>query len=316
MRTDGGDYWCFCSLADALHYLQKGGRSVVCLNRLRGGGQCGLVAETLVDLLIKRIAGGCGYEYCNDRPRELAELALPKSHSAKANYKLLELGNRGIEIYFQTEGIFRGNSTKDWSVQKRKLILATHNQGKVAELQRVLASFPLEIISLRDLSGLPAVPETGSTFEENALLKAETISRLTGEMVLADDSGLEVASLQGKPGIFSARFAGESATDEENNTYLLKLMAEVPPQERKARFVCAMALAVPGQKTAVVEGGCEGFIAAAPRGNHGFGYDPLFIFAGEGQTFAEMEPGLKNRVSHRGQALEKIKKLLASIKLL
>ncbi|MGI5822913.1 MAG: non-canonical purine NTP pyrophosphatase, partial [Dethiobacteria bacterium] len=117
-------------------------------------------------------------------------------------------------------------------------------------------------------------------------------------------------------GIYSARFAGEGATDEKNNAYLLKLMSTASLEERKARFVCVMALAVPGKKTVVVEGDCEGFIAAKPRGNRGFGYDPLFVFAekgqaGEGQTFAEMEPERKNRVSHRGRALEKIKTKLS-----
>ncbi|MGI6308136.1 MAG: ribonuclease PH [Dethiobacteria bacterium] len=328
LEADGGTRTAaitgaFVALADALHYLQKEGKiRSLPLTDYVAAVSVGLVAgDPRLDLSYQEDSGAdVDMNIVMTGRGELVEIqgtAEKKPFSKSELDKLLELGNRGIEILISKQKESLGEiAQRIGQVQKRKLILATHNQGKVAELQRVLASFPLEIISLRDLSGLPAVPETGSTFEENALLKAETISRLTGEMVLADDSGLEVASLQGKPGIFSARFAGESATDEENNTYLLKLMAEVPPQERKARFVCAMALAVPGQKTAVVEGGCEGFIAAAPRGNHGFGYDPLFIFAGEGQTFAEMEPEHKNRVSHRGQALEKIKKLLASIKLL
>ena len=153
--------------------------------------------------------------------------------------------------------------------------------------------------------------ETGRTFEENAVLKAETISRITGEAVLADDSGLEVEYLDGRPGVYSARFAGEGATDEENNALLLKLMDGVPSAERKARFVCVMALAVPGEKTVTVTGTCEGLLADAPRGHNGFGYDPLFIYEAEGKTFGEMDLETKSRISHRGRALQKMKEVIS-----
>ena len=328
LQADGGTRTAaitgaFVALADALHHLQKEGKiRRFPLTDYVAAVSVGLVdGEPRLDLSFHEDSGAdVDMNIVMTGRGELVEIqgtAERKPFSKGELGKLLELGGQGIEILISKQKESLGEiAQKIGQGQKRKLILATHNKGKVVELQKVLASFPLKILSLRDLPGLPAVPETGSTFEENALLKAETISRLTGEMVLADDSGLEVAFLQGKPGICSARFAGEEATDEENNNYLLKLMADVPLQERKARFVCTMALVVPGQKTAVVEGSCEGFIATAPRGSHGFGYDPLFILAGESQTFAEMEPELKNRVSHRGQALKKIKNLLGSKKFL
>ena len=132
-------------------------------------------------------------------------------------------------------------------------------------------------------------------------------------MVLADDSGLEVECLGGKPGVYSARFSGEHATDEDNNALLLKMMENVPPAERKARFVCAVAIAVPGEETRTVEGVCHGRILTVPRGNRGFGYDPLFYSLEEGKTFAEMDLEAKGRVSHRGRALQKAREILEKI---
>lgn len=193
---------------------------------------------------------------------------------------------------------------------KKTLIIATHNEGKKRELINTLSSLAYKIYSLKDFPELPEVEETGSTFKENAVLKAETISRLTGELTLADDSGLEVFYLGGKPGVHSARFAGEDATDEQNNTLLLKLMGNVPHPQRKARFVCVMAVAAPGIKTITVEGSCEGFLATLPRGNQGFGYDPLFIYGDGNKTFAEMDMEAKSRISHRGRALQKIREVL------
>jgi ribonuclease PH len=327
LQADGGTRTAaitgaFVALADALHNLHKEGKiRSLPLTDYVAAVSVGLVAgkprldlsffeDSRADVDMNIVMTGRG---------ELVEIqgtAEKKPFSKKELGDLLELGSRGIETLIAKQKESLGEiASRIGAPQKRKLILATHNPGKVAELRKVLAPLPLKILSLRDLPGLPTVPETGSTFAENALLKAETIGRITGEMVLADDSGLEVAFLQGKPGVYSARFAGEEATDEENNNYLLKVMADVPPQERRARFVCTMALAIPGQKTAVVEGSCEGQLAAASRGSRGFGYDPLFILAGESQTFAEMEPELKNRVSHRGKALEKVKRILEGKKL-
>ncbi|HHT46983.1 MAG TPA: XTP/dITP diphosphatase [Firmicutes bacterium] len=197
-------------------------------------------------------------------------------------------------------------------MKKKKLIIATHNEGKKKEFVNVLSSLAYEIRTLKDLSHLPKIEETGLTFKENAVLKAETISRLTGELVLADDSGLEVFYLGGKPGVYSARFAGDGATDEQNNTFLLKLMENIPYSQRRARFVCVIALAAPGKKTQTVEGICEGFLASSPRGSQGFGYDPLFIYGDGNKTFAEMDIKTKSRISHRGQALRKIRDVLLS----
>jgi len=192
----------------------------------------------------------------------------------------------------------------------RKLLLATFNEGKVKELSKMLSSLPIEVISLRDTSCLTPVEETGSTFKENAVLKAEAYAQITGEMALADDSGLEVAYLDGRPGVYSARFAGERATDEENNALLLKMLEKALPAERSARFVCVIALSVPGGETYTVEGTCQGSIVDTPQGENGFGYDPLFLSVEEGKTFAEMDLDAKERVSHRGRALQRMKKLL------
>jgi len=178
----------------------------------------------------------------------------------------------------------------------------------------MLSSLPLEVVSLRSYSFLAPIEETGATFEENAILKAEAYAQATGEMVLADDSGLEVDFLDGKPGVYSARFAGEEATDEENNALLLQMMEKAAPAERKARFVCAVALAAPGERTYVFEGTCGGSIVTAPRGEGGFGYDPLFLSLEEGRTFAEMDLESKGRVSHRGRALQKVKEFLGKNK--
>ena len=330
LEADGGTRTAaitgaFVALVDALHHLKKVGKlSSLPLTDYVAAVSVGLVnGEPRLDLSYKEDSGAdVDMNIVMTGRGELVEIqgtAEKKPFSKSELDALLALGKRGIDILISQQKESLGEAAPGMGRAKnRKLILATHNRGKVDELQKVLAALPLKILSLRDLPALPLVAETGSTFRENALLKAETISRLTGETVLADDSGLEVAFLEGRPGVFSARFAGEGATDEDNNAYLLELMSTVPPEKRKARFVCVMALAVPGQKTAVVEGTCEGFIAAAPRGSRGFGYDPLFIFAekgkaGEGQTFGEMEPQQKNRVSHRGKALEKIKKILSGL---
>ena len=198
-------------------------------------------------------------------------------------------------------------------MEKKKILLATFNEGKVRELREMLASLPLEIISLRDTSCDSPVEETGSTFKENAVLKAEAYALATGEIAMADDSGLEVACLDGRPGVYSARFAGEGATDSENNALLLKMLEHVPSAERNARFVCVIALAFPGGRTYTVEGSCHGRITDTPRGNMGFGYDPLFFSVEEGKTFGEMDMEAKGRISHRGRALQKARELLKSV---
>ncbi len=190
-----------------------------------------------------------------------------------------------------------------------ELLVATTNPGKLAEVKSFLAPLPLRVLSLKDLSGAPAVIEDGRTFEENALKKARTLADFSGLLALADDSGLEVDALHGAPGIYSARYAGEDADDERNNQKLLEALAEVLPERRTARFVCALALCAPVQRQMmdwVARESCAGRIACAPRGSNGFGYDPLFFYPPLGKTFGEIGREAKAAVSHRGKALKRL----------
>jgi len=193
------------------------------------------------------------------------------------------------------------------------LVIATHNKGKVKEFREMLEDCPVEVKSLLDYPQCPEVVEDGNSFEENAVKKAETIKEYTGEMVLADDSGLEVDYLEGKPGIYSARFAGEGARDEDNNKKLLELLKGVPPEKRGAQFTCVIAIAAPGRETVSVKGVCRGIIVDAPRGEMGFGYDPLFLVTEYKKTFSELEPEIKNSISHRGKAMEKAAAVLREL---
>ena len=185
-----------------------------------------------------------------------------------------------------------------------KLIIATHNPGKVKELEGMLTPLGFEVESLLDYPNAPETDETGTTFEENAALKATEAATYFGHAVLADDSGLEVDVLDGAPGVYSARFAGPEKSDEANNALLLeKLNGET---NRTARFVCALCLAKPTGETLTVRGTIEGTIGYSPRGENGFGYDPLFIVPSLHKTAAELEREEKAVVSHRGQALRKL----------
>lgn len=193
------------------------------------------------------------------------------------------------------------------------LVLATKNQGKVREIEKTLDLPRLRVRSLQDFPDLPEVVEDGQTFLENAYKKAQACSQATGQAALADDSGLEVDFLQGAPGIFSARFSGSGATDEANNQKLLALLEGVPQAKRTARFVCQMVLYLPDGTWIQTEGFCPGLIASAPRGEHGFGYDPVFYLSDFGKTMAELPLEEKNRLSHRARALEKIRVHLGRI---
>ena len=192
----------------------------------------------------------------------------------------------------------------------QEVVIATRNPGKFREIKAILSCLPLKFLSLEDFPDLPEVVEDGETFAENAGKKARTIADLTGRPTIADDSGLAVDALQGRPGVFSSRYAGEKATDQERYQKLLKEMASIPEGKRQARFVCAMAVALPGGRMEVVEGECRGRITFAPRGKSGFGYDPIFFVPDLGKTMAEFDPKEKNRISHRARALEKLKSLL------
>jgi XTP/dITP diphosphohydrolase len=186
------------------------------------------------------------------------------------------------------------------------LLLATRNRGKVRELHALLADLPLELVGLDDVEGVGEIEETGTTFADNALLKARAAAGITGLATAADDSGLCVDALDGAPGVYSARFAGPGADDRRNNRLLLERLADVPEERRGARFVCAAALVVPDAWETVVEGEVRGRILTAPRGVSGFGYDPLFFYEPFGSTFAEAEPAAKNGVSHRARAFGKL----------
>ncbi len=185
----------------------------------------------------------------------------------------------------------------------KRFIAATRNKGKIKEIREILAGFPFEVISMEEAGVKDEIEENGSTFEENALIKAQAVFEKTGSMVMADDSGLEVDYLDGAPGVYSARFAGTGASDEDNNKKLLSLMEGVPFKKRTARFVCAIAVVLPDGSYFIVRGTCEGYIGLNPQGNQGFGYDPLFFIPEYDKTIAQMKPSQKNAISHRGKAI-------------
>jgi len=186
----------------------------------------------------------------------------------------------------------------------RDLLIATTNPGKLVEIREAFKDLPFRLLSLQDLSGAPAVVEDGATFLDNARKKAHELARWSGKPTLADDSGLVVDALGGRPGVHSARYAGEKATDEENRLKILMEMEGVPDERRKATFVCVLVLADPSGEEIVTEGRVEGRITTRPKGNGGFGYDPLFLIPSLGKTTAKLSLYDKNRISHRGQALD------------
>lgn len=191
-----------------------------------------------------------------------------------------------------------------------EIVVATHNKGKLEEIRDFLRNLPLRLLSLNEINYTQKIPEEGKTFRENAIRKAMTVAKETGKLTLGDDSGLEVDALHGEPGVLSARFAGPASTDHENNLKLLSLLTHVPENRRTAAFRCAMALASPAGLIGVVEGSCEGRIGLKEEGSNGFGYDPLFIRLEYNKTFAQLDRSVKNRVSHRAKALEKLTLLL------
>ena len=188
-----------------------------------------------------------------------------------------------------------------------KLLIATTNKGKIAEIAALLADLPYEVVGLDAWPhALPEVEETGTTFAENALLKAEYYHAQTGWLTLADDSGLEVDALGGRPGVHSARYAGVGASDAVKVVKLLAEMESVLEPQRTARFVCVIALLGQGVRETFT-GRCEGAIAAEPRGVGGFGYDPVFVASGSARTFAELTRAEKSVISHRGRALQQVR---------
>lgn len=194
-----------------------------------------------------------------------------------------------------------------------KLILATRNRHKILELTSLLSDFPIKIASLSDYPDIGEIIEDGKSFEENAMKKGQCAQTATGEWVLADDSGLIVPALEGEPGVISARYAGVEKGDHANNQKLIDKIRALPEGERGASFVAVVVLLGPGGKTYVVRGECEGVMITEPRGKEGFGYDPIFFLPKLGRTMAELTLDEKNRISHRGAALQKIKEILVEI---
>ena len=186
----------------------------------------------------------------------------------------------------------------------RPLVLATKNNGKILEFRDLFRNLDIEIKTLDDFGPIPPVIEDGATFEDNAVKKAQFTARVLGIPAIADDSGLTVKALQGAPGVFSSRYAGENADDESNNRKLLAEMKGV--EDRAAAFVCVLAIAVPRGPALIYEGTCEGMIAETPKGDQGFGYDPLFYYPPFQKTFAQLTGKEKNSISHRGKAIEEL----------
>lgn len=198
----------------------------------------------------------------------------------------------------------------------RRLIFATGNEHKMVEIREILGELPVEILSMKDVGIKADIVENGNTFEENALIKAKEVCKLAGEMVLADDSGLEIDYLNGEPGIYSARYMGEDTSYRIKNQNLIDRLEGVPDEKRTARFVCAIAAAFPDGRSFVVRGTIEGIIGYEERGTNGFGYDPIFYLPERGVSTAEIPPEEKNSISHRGDALRKMKELLEREELL
>ncbi|MEV8632904.1 XTP/dITP diphosphatase [Streptosporangium sp. NPDC051023] len=200
-------------------------------------------------------------------------------------------------------------------VTANRLVLATRNAGKITELRQILAdaSVPVEIVGLEDFPEIGDVPETGLTFAENALLKANAVARQSGLPAIADDSGLCVDALNGMPGIFSARWAGKHGDDEANLELLLAQVSDVPKEHRGAHFACVAALALPSGEERVAEGAMHGVIVEVPRGTNGFGYDPIFVPEGEIRTTAELPAEEKNAISHRGRAFRALAPIIAEV---
>ena len=196
------------------------------------------------------------------------------------------------------------------------LVMATRNPGKVREMAELLRDLKVRLLSLNDFPEFPEIPEEGTTFAENAAAKAQAVASRTGLPSLADDSGLEVEALGGRPGVFSARYAqdrtaGRTPSDEDNWRKLLDELRDVPLEERQASFVCEIALAWPNGRLVTARGELPGSIALKPRGSRGFGYDPVFWVEEYKATVAELDLAVKNRISHRGKALQKLKEILA-----
>jgi len=194
-----------------------------------------------------------------------------------------------------------------------KIVFATANEGKVKEIKEILKDFPIEVVSMKEMGITADIEENGATFEENSLIKARALVKLTGLPALADDSGLEVDYLNGEPGIYSARYLGRDTDYDYKNNYIIDKLSGAKGEERSARFVCVISLVLPDGREFVERGVVEGLIGYEQKGENGFGYDPIFYLPEYGKTSAELPPEEKNRISHRGKALTAMKKLIVTL---
>jgi non-canonical purine NTP pyrophosphatase, rdgB/HAM1 family len=194
-----------------------------------------------------------------------------------------------------------------------KIVFATTNAGKIKEIKEILADFDVEVVSMKEMNITADIEENGATFEENSLIKARAVSKLTGLPALADDSGLEVDYLNGEPGIYSARYLGRDTDYDYKNNYIINKLKEAKGEERSARFVCVISLVLPDGREFVKKGVMEGRIGYEIKGENGFGYDPIFYLPEYGKTSAEISAEEKNKISHRGKALSAMKELIASL---
>ena len=192
-----------------------------------------------------------------------------------------------------------------------EILIATNNLGKVKEIKDILSICKIKILTMKDFSHLPKIEEDGKTYQENAFKKARKISEYTGKICLADDSGLEIDYLKGKPGIYSSRWGN---SDEERINKVLKLLENVPINKRNAKFVCVAVLFFPDGKTYIVKEECDGIIGFQPKGEHGFGYDPIFLVPEYEKTFAELGDKIKNQISHRGKAMRRMIDIINELK--
>lgn len=195
----------------------------------------------------------------------------------------------------------------------KEIIIATKNKGKAKDFEELLEPMGYKVLTLHDVAPHMDVEETGETFEENAILKAEALAQELQATVIADDSGLEIDALDGEPGVYSARYSGDEKNDDSNINKVLQKLVQVPAAEKTARFRCVLALATPGAETIVFEGVCEGLITDEKKGDNGFGYDPIFYVPAFEKTMAEMEPSEKASVSHRGNAIRELGKTMPGL---
>ena len=196
----------------------------------------------------------------------------------------------------------------------KELIVASRNKGKVGEIKELLADLPFKVTSLLDYPHIPEIIEDGKTYRANALKKAREVALATGKMAMSDDSGIEVKALDNAPGIYSARFAGEAASEKARNKKLFALLKGVPMHKRQARYRCMIALVNgKGQELGVVQGTCSGYVTTRDIGTNGFGFDPLFLLKRYNKTFGQLPATLKAKISHRARALKKFRKLLSQV---